>query len=142
MGSDMNYSDMTKLELDDYDFKFYEKGKEKKVNGINTWVIWCFPRSKKISKETGYEKALVFVRQDNFIVTRTLAFEYDSQYKKFFDVKSLEKIDGIWVATHVSVSRKKGKTLAHKTILTLENVLFNQDLEESLFTLRTMEKGF
>jgi len=141
MGSDLNYSDMTTKELDDFDFEFYEKGKEKKINGVNTWVIWCLPISEKIAKETGYDKALMFVRQDNFIVTRTLAWEQGSKYKKFFAVKTLEKINDIWVATRLSVTRKKGKNFAHKTILTLDNVLFNQNLDDSLFTTRKMENG-
>jgi len=141
MGSDMNYSDMTKRQLDDYDFKFYEKAKQKQVKGNSTWVIWCHPRTSKIAKETGYDKTLVFVRQDNFIVTRMLAFEQGSKYLKFFDIEKLEKIDGIWVATKVSITRKKGKELAHKTIFFMENVRFNQKLDDDLFTIRKMEKG-
>ncbi|MBU1344872.1 MAG: outer membrane lipoprotein-sorting protein [Proteobacteria bacterium] len=141
MGSDMNYSDMTKRALKDYEFKFYEKGKQKKVENADTWVIWCVPRSEQIAEETGYDKVLVFVRQDNFIVTRSLAWEQGTQYLKFFDVETLEKIDEIWVATQVSIIRKKGKSIVHKTILNLENVRFNQDLSESLFTIRKMETG-
>ncbi len=141
MGSDLNYSDMTKLTLNDYEFKFYEKGKQKKVNNIDTWVIWCIPKSKQIAEETGYKKILVFVRQDNFVVTRTLAWEQDNKYLKFFDVKKLEKIEGIYVVTHLSVTRKKGKQFAHKTLLTMDNVRFNQDLDQSIFSIRKMEKG-
>ncbi len=141
MGSDMNYSDMSQKELIEYDFKFYEKGKQKKVGNADTWVIWCIPRSKQIAKKTGYRKALVFVRQDNFVVTRTLAWEDGSQHLKYFDVQKLVKIDGIWVATQVAITRKKGKALVHKTILTMANVRFNQDLSESLFTIRKMENG-
>ena len=141
MGSDMNYSDMVKRELEDYDFKFYEKGKQKKVNNVDTWVIWCLPKSKKIAEETGYAKALVFVRQDNFVVTRMLAWEQESKYLKFFDVKKLEKIDGIWVSTYMTITRKKGKTVTHKTHFILENIKFNQNLDDSLFTTRRMEKG-
>jgi len=63
MGSDLTYSDMTSRNLEDYDYTFYEKAKEKEVNGIKTWVIWSVPRSKDIIKETGYEKSLIFVRQ-------------------------------------------------------------------------------
>jgi hypothetical protein len=36
---------------------------------------------------------------------------------------------------------KKGKQLAHKTILKLNNIKFNQDLDDELFTVRRMEKG-
>jgi outer membrane lipoprotein-sorting protein len=39
------------------------------------------------------------------------------------------------------VTKKKGKQLAHKTILKLNNIKFNQDLDDELFTVRRMEKG-
>jgi len=36
---------------------------------------------------------------------------------------------------------KKGKKTLHKTVLTSSNVRFNQDLAESQFTTRQLEKG-
>jgi outer membrane lipoprotein-sorting protein len=141
MGSDLTYSDMTSRNLEDYDYTFYEKGKEKEVNGIKTWVIWSLPRSKDIIEETGYEKSLLFVRQDNFFVIRALHWVRDGGYKKYMDIKKLDLIDGIWVATEMHITKKKGKNTAHKTILKLNDVKFNQGLEFDIFTVRRMEKG-
>jgi len=141
MGSDLTYSDMTSRNLEDYDYTFYEKAKEKEVNGIKTWVIWSVPRSKDIIKETGYEKSLIFVRQDNFFVIRALHWVRDGGYKKYMDIKKLDLIDGIWVATEMHVTKKKGKNTVHKTILSFRNVKFNQGLEFDMFTVRRMEKG-
>ena len=138
MGSDLNYSDMTDRNLPDYDFTLK---KEMAVNGINTWLIESIPRSKKIIRETGYKKSLIFVRQDNYVVIRAVHWEKDGGYLKYVDVKKLELIDNIWVATETHVTRKKGKQLAHKTILKLNNIKFNQDLDDELFTMRRMEKG-
>jgi len=141
MGSDLTYSDMTSRNLEDYDYTFYEKSKEKEVKGVKTWVIWSVPRSKDIIKETGYDKSLLFVRQDNFFVIRALHWVRDGGYKKYMDIKKLDLIDGVWVATEMHVTKKKGKKLAHKTILKLNNVKFNQNLDYELFTVRRMEKG-
>jgi hypothetical protein len=138
MGSDLNYSDMTDRNLPDYDFT---QKKEMAVNGIDTWLIESIPRSKKVIRETGYKKSLIFVRQDNYVVIRALHWEKDGGYLKYVDVKRLERIDDIWVATEMHVTRKKGKQLAHKTILKLNNIKFNQDLDNELFTVRRMEKG-
>jgi hypothetical protein len=41
----------------------------------------------------------------------------------------------------MQVTRKTGKQIIHKTILKLDRVRFNQDLDETLFTVRQMEKG-
>ena len=141
MGSDLTYSDMTSRNLEDYDYTFYEKAKEKEVKGAKTWVIWSIPRSKDIIKETGYEKSLIFVRQDNFFVIRAFHWVRDGGYKKYMDIKKLDLIDGIWVATEMHVTKKKGKNTVHKTILSFRNVKFNQSLDFDMFTVRRMEKG-
>ena len=138
MGSDLNYSDMTDRNLPDYDFTLK---KEMAVNGINTWLIESVPRSKKVIGETGYKKSLIFVRQDNYVVVRAVHWEKDGGHLKYVDVKKLELIDDIWVTTEMHVTRKKGKQLVHKTILKLNNIKFNQDLDDELFTVRRMEKG-
>ena len=142
MGSDLNYSDMTSPDLTDYDYSFYEKGKESEVRGKKVWVIWAVPRSEDVVDETGYEKSLLFVRPDIDMVVRSIRWVADSGGDlKYVDVRTLEQIDGIWVATDTLVTRKKGKSTEHKTVLTWENIRFNQDLDEDLFTIRRMEKG-
>jgi len=138
MGSDLNYSDMTDRNLEDYDFTLK---KEMEVKGVKTWLIESIPRTKKVIKETGYKKSLIIVRQDNYFVIRAIHWENDGGYLKYVDVKNLELIDGVWVATEMHVTKKKNKQLVHKTILKLDNVKFNQNLDYELFTVRRMEKG-
>ncbi len=141
MGSDLNYADMTSRDLEDYDFSFYEKGKEAQVRGNKVWVIWSTPRSKDVIDETGYEKSLLFVRPDIDMVVRAINWVKDGGYLKYMDMRKIEQIDGIWVATDTLVTKKKGKATVHKTILTLENIRFNLDLDFDIFTMRRMEKG-
>ena len=138
MGSDLNYSDMTDRNLEDYDFSLK---KEMDVNGVKTWLIESIPRSKTVIKETGYTKSLLIVRQDNYFVIRGVNWVKDGGYLKYMDIKKLEQIDGIWVATEMHVTKKKGKQMAHKTILKFNNVKFNQDLDLASFSVRRMEKG-
>ncbi len=141
MGSDFNYSDMTSREMEDYDFYFHEKYREQVFNGIKTWGIWAIPRSKKVVKETGYTKSLLFVRQDNDFVIRAIHWAKDGARMKYMDVKKLEVIENIWVATEMHMKTKKGKQTTHKTILTFDRIKFNQDLDFNLFTTRRLEKG-
>ncbi|MBW1696903.1 MAG: outer membrane lipoprotein-sorting protein [Deltaproteobacteria bacterium] len=138
MGSDLTYSDMTSRELEDYDFFFK---KEMEVKGEKTWLIESIPRSKKVIKETGYTKSLLWVRQDNFFVIRAINWVKDGGYLKYTDVRRLEVIDGIWVGTHMVITTKKGNHMVHRTILNWRNVRFNQNLDYDLFTVRRMEKG-
>ncbi len=139
MGSDLNYSDMTSRNLDDYDF-FLKK--EMDVNGKKTWMIESIPRNRDVIEETGYTKSLLFVRQDNDYVIRAVHWVKDGDYIKYVDVKKLEQIDGIWFGTELHVFQKRGKETVHQTFLKFSDVKFNQNLDFELFSIRRMEKGF
>jgi hypothetical protein len=84
MGSDLNYSDMTDRELDDYDF-FLKK--EMAVDGQKVWVIESIPRSEKVMDETGYSKSLLFVRQDIYYIIRGVSWVHNKSYLKYMEVK-------------------------------------------------------
>ena len=138
MGSDFTYSDMTSRNIEDYSYKL---AKEAKVGLHKVWVIESKPKTQKTIDETGYTKSYMFVRQDNFVVIRALHFMTDDGKKKYMDVKKLEQIDGIWVATEIEMKTKKGKKTLHTTILKFNDVKFNQGLDDNFFTVRQIEKG-
>ncbi len=141
MGSDLNYSDMTSRNLEDYDFQFYKKKKEMKIEGRRVWLIEALPKSRAVIDETGYKKSLFFVRDDINFVIRGINWEKSGGYIKYMEVKKLEKIDGIWVATATHVKKTLSKQAVHRTVLRLNNVKFNQPLEMDFFSTRQLEKG-
>jgi len=138
MGSDFNYSDMTRKNLDAYDFKIL---KEAEVRGAKTWVIEALPKTQDEIDSTGYKKSVVFVRQDNFVIVRAVHWTDTGDKLKYLDVTGLEQIDGVWTITAMSMTTKKNKITEHKTDLTFSNVHYDQDLNDNLFTLRRLEKG-
>jgi len=138
MGSDFNYSDMTSRDLDAYDYKII---KEMKVNDQMTWVIESIPRSQDEIDETGYKKSLIFVRQDIFMPIRGIRWVAKSSKIKYLDVPVVKQIDGIWVGTKMTMTTKKGKSTLHRTEMNFTNIHFNQDIDESMFTVRRIEKG-
>jgi len=94
-----------------------------------------------VIKETGYTKSLIFVRQDNYFVILGINWVKSGGYLKYLDTRTLEQIDGVWVGTDMHITKKKGKKVVHKTELYWNNVHFNQDLADDLFTIRRLEKG-
>ena len=138
MGSDFSYADMTDRPLDAY---AYTLMKETEVEGHPVWQIEAVPTTEREKDETGYEKSIVFVRKDNFVVIRGVHWVKKGRRLKYFDVKRLEQIDGVWVATEMHMSTRKGDTTLHKTVLYSHDVRFGQDLPEDLFTTRQLEKG-
>jgi hypothetical protein len=138
MGSDFSYSDMTERNIDRYDYTLM---KETDVGGHEVWQIEAIPNTKKELEETGYTKSISFVRQDNFVVVRGVNWVKKGKRLKYFDVKKLEQIDGIWIPTEMSMTTKKGKTTLHKTVIKSHDVRFNQDIDEDTFTVRKLERG-
>jgi len=138
MGSDFTYSDMTSRIIDEYTYRI---AKETSVRDYKVWVMESVPKAQKTIDETGYTKSYMYVRQDNFVVVRALHILKETGKKKYLDVKKLEKIDGIWVATEIEMKTTKDKNTLHRTILKLDDVKFNQDLDDAFFTVRRIEKG-
>jgi outer membrane lipoprotein-sorting protein len=137
MGSDFTYSDMSSRVLERYTYTLM---KEVEVGGIKMWQIEAIPNEQE-QDETGYTKSWIFVRQDNFVVMRGISWMKKGSRLKYMEVKKLEQVDGIWVATELTMKTTKSKKTLHRTVLTISNVKFNQDLDESMFSVRRLEKG-
>ncbi len=137
MGSDFSYADMTSRALEDYSYKI---AKEDEVNGHKVWIMETVPKTEKVRRETGYDKSYMFVRQDNFVVIRAIHFQTDGK-RKYMDVKKLEQIEGIWVATEIEMRTTKDKVTLHTTLMHFNEVKFNQALDDSFFSVRQIERG-
>lgn len=138
MGSDFSYADMTRPVLDEWRFKLI---KESEVNEQKVWVIETLPADKIAEDRYGYEKSVLFVRQDINMVIRAVHWIKEGSKLKYMEVKNLEKIDGIWVATETHMKTTKNKKTLHRTVLKWKNIQFNQDLQENFFSVRQIEKG-
>jgi len=138
MGSDFTYSDMTSRNVADYSYKIM---KEPVVKGHKTWQMLVTPKSEKTVDETGYTKSIVFVRQDNFVIIQALNYIKAGKKLKYMMVNDLELIDNVWTVKEMQMITKKGKKTLHKSVFKFSNVKYNQDLDESLFTTRTLERG-
>lgn len=138
MGSDFSYADMTRRVLDEWKFRLLKEGD---VEGHKVWIIEALPASEKVKKRYGYEKSIVFVRQDIYMVVRGINVLSESKKVKYMEIKELEQIDHIWVATETWMKTTKNKRTLHKTVIKSTNITFNRDCDEADFTVRRIEKG-
>ena len=137
MGSDFTYSDMSKSALDRYTYTLM---KEVVVDGVEMWQVEAIP-NKREAKETGYTRAINFIRKDNHMLARSVSFLKKGKRLKYFSVENMKEVDGVWVATDLSMTTKKGKKVIHKTLLRISDIKFNQPMEEDEFSVRRLEKG-
>lgn len=139
MGSDFNYSDMSEPDLDDYEYTLI---KELEIEGNKVWQVQAVPKSDDIADESGYSKSVMFVRQDIDIIIRTIKYVYKKENrKKFMMINKLEKIGDIWVAIESQMVTKDGKSQIHSTILRNDNTKLNEEIPDSFFSTRQLEKG-
>ncbi len=138
MGSDFTYGDMKRQEIDHFNYRIL---KSTKINGKNVWVIEALPINHKVIKETGYTKSILFVRKDIYFIIRAVHFLKKGKKQKYYNVKSLKKINNIWIATQtIMTTRQKKKTL-HQTIIEQYNIKFNKNFNTSLLSLRGLKNG-
>ncbi|MBW2345737.1 MAG: outer membrane lipoprotein-sorting protein [Deltaproteobacteria bacterium] len=130
--------DMTKRVIDEWKYKIL---KQAEVRDHKVWLIEAIPSNKTIEDRYGYTKSVLFVRQDIFMVVRGVHWVKEGRKLKYFDIKKLEQIDGIWVGTETHMKTNKGKQTIHRSVFKWHHIRFNQDLDEGLFTVRRLEKG-
>lgn len=138
MGSDFSYADMTRRVLDEWSYTFL---KEDTVADVKVWLVEALPVSKEVENRYGYEKSIVYVRQDNYMVIRAIHVLNSGNKVKYMEVKEIDRIDGIWVAVETWMKTTRNKRTLHRTVLKMDNVRFNQDLDESFFSVRQLETG-
>lgn len=138
MGSDFTYADMSTPNIDDYD---YELMKETEVDGHKVWQIKAVPNTEAEVTRTGYTRSVSFVRQDNFVIVRSVHWLQSGGRMKFMEVKELERIDGIWTPVHMVMTTRKGQQTEHASVLRWENIQYDQPLEDELFTQRRLRQG-
>lgn len=142
MGSDFSYADMTDKELDDYTFKLVKETTIKRKEGeVPVWVIESMPISQSVIDETGYKKSILYIRKDNHVLTRAKFYLKKANRIKYMDVRKLEKINDIWVASQTTMTTKQGKQTLHKTVLNNSNIKINQPIDDDMFSIRKIEKG-
>ncbi len=138
MGSDFSYADMTDRVIDEWNYKLL---KEDIVDGHKVWLIEALPVSKTVEDRYGYTKSILFVRQDISMVIRAIHLLKKGKKIKYYEVNKIETIDGIWIATKRWMKTTVNKRTTHRTLLQWDDVRFNENLEESFFSIRQLEKG-
>ena len=138
MGTDFSYADMTRRIFEEWNYQLLG---EREVNGKMAWLVEAVPSSRAVERRYGYAKSVLFIRQDAYMIARAVHWLTEGGKLKYLDVRRLEQIDGIWTATELDMRTVRNKETLHRTIMRFENVSYNQDLDEDLFTLRRLEKG-
>ncbi len=130
MGSDFTYDDMGGRNPDEDTHTLL---REEDLNEELCWVVESIPKE----KDNIYVKKIVWVRQD---VKMSVKVEYYDKLglMKTLTIKNIRQVDGIWTAHEMCMDNEAEK---HQTILKFNQISYNQDLKDNIFTVSAIEKG-
>jgi len=132
MGSDFTYDDMGNRSVDADDHKLLH---EEVLEGVPCYVIESKPRS-----DGGlYSRHISWISKDNYIAMKVEFYDREGGLMKELKVNELRQIDGIWTAIRMTMHNHQRN---HKTIIVLEEMQYFVPVDNSLFTVNSLEKGY
>ena len=137
VGSDLSYEDIGGRDIADYTYAF--------TDANATWVAadgsrhpaWSL-ESRARDKNADYPRSVSIVRKDNFVIVHADIFNPRDERVKIFDVRKLERVDGIWTTLSLVVANERDRT---RTELETSAVRYNVGLTEEDFARRRLEQS-
>ena len=142
LGSDFTYADINGIEIEWWDYEFINESEV--IEGQDTWVIEANPKpgfKEKAEDSTGYSRLQFWIRKDNFVQLRGQAWELRGNRVKFFSASDIEEIDGIWTINRLQAITTRNGRREHASVLQLNSIEYNLDLDDDLFTTDNMQRG-
>ena len=140
MGSDLSYSDMTELDIDQYEYQMIKQSVT--VGGEDCWLIGAKPTTKKAKDETGYAKSMTWVSKSKLMPLQVKHWVQAGRKLKLIKFSKHKKVDGIWVAHKITAKTVQNKNVLSSTVLSFAGMKFNDpSVKASEFTQRRLEQG-
>ncbi len=140
LGTDITYSDMTKKDIDAYDYKLIADSVM--VDGDECWLIESRPRTDKEKTETGYLKIHSWISKSKLIVLQAKMWVQEGRKLKYMKSDDVRKVNGIWKVHKLTVrSMKNKKTLSTTVMKYLSLKLDQASVTDAQFTERRLEQG-
>lgn len=142
LGSDFTYADINGVEYNWYNYRFINTSEI--IDGQDCWVIEVTPKPEfkvKAETATGYAKSQVWISKDSFLQLRGQVWELRGNRVKYLTASDIEQIDGIWTVKRLQVVTTRNERQEHASILQVDRVRYNVELNDTIFTTETMQRG-
>jgi hypothetical protein len=137
VGSDLSYEDIGGRDLADYTYAFADERATWTAPDGASHPAWAL-ESRARDSQAPFPRSVSLVLKDRFIAVHADIFNRRNERAKVFDVKRLERVDGIWTALDLVVVNEREKT---RTELATTSVHYNVGLGADDFTRRALEEG-
>jgi hypothetical protein len=137
VGSDLSYEDIGGRDVADYTYAFAPGSASWTAPDGTAHPAWSL-ESRARDKAADFPRAVSLVLKDRFVAVHADIYNRRNEREKVFDVRRLERVDGIWTALDLVVVNERDKT---RTELATTSIRYGVGLTENDFSRRELERG-
>jgi hypothetical protein len=137
VGSDLSYEDIGGRDVADYDYAFADEHASWTAPDGSNHAAWAL-ESRAKDPRADYPRSVSLVLKDRFIVVESDIFNRRNERVKRFEVRRLERVDGIWTVLDMTMTNERDRT---RTELSTTAIRYDVGLGEQDFTRRELEAG-
>lgn len=135
MGSEFSNADMTKPNLDDFDYKII---RSEKYDDKDCWLIEALCKNEDIEDENGYSKRISWIEKETFLVYKMEFYDFDGelhkiQYIKDFRMQTNKKYFAFYM-------EKENVQNGRKSIMIIDQFQAGSTMSESSFSPTMLSK--
>lgn len=136
VGSDLTYEDIGGRDIADYSYAFTDANATWTAPDGSKHPAWSL-ESRAKDRDADYPRTVSLVRKDNFVIVHADIFSARNERVKVFDVKKIERVDGVWTTLSMVVANERDRT---RTELETTSIRYNVGLTDNDFTRRQLEQ--
>lgn len=131
MGTDFTYDDLGDRGLTKDNFTLLG---EETVNNAPCYKI----EATSIDKNEKNPRRILWVRKDNFVVQACEFYNKQNVLQRVLTCENVYELEGIWTTGKMTM---KNVITGSSTVLQMDNVQYNQEIQDSIFTVVSLERG-
>jgi outer membrane lipoprotein-sorting protein len=138
LGSDLTLEDIKKesrVEIHEYSWKTVG---EETIDDRACYVVEQTPVSPELAEEIGYGRIVSSIDRELWIPRKRVFYKPDLEMLKTVEIKDIRQVSGIWTAHRFEATAHPS---GHRTVLRFEDVDYESGVADSVFTIRTLERG-
>ena len=137
VGSDFTYEDIGGRELDDYTYTLLAENETWTAPDGSRHQVWRL-ESKSRKADARFPRVVSVIRKDLDIAVRAEIYNRRNERQKLFEAKRIEKIDGYWTVTAMTMSDAAEGT---RTDLVVTKAEYDVGLKPDDFSRVQLERG-
>ncbi len=135
-GSDLSYEDIGGRDVAEYTYAFADPNASWTAPDGTAHPVWAL-ESRAKDAGAAFPRTVSLVLKDRFIAVHAEIFNRRDERAKVFDVRRLERVDGIWTVLDLVVVNQRDRT---RTELSTTTIRYNTGLTEQQFDRRQLER--